>query len=350
VGTGDDSDEQLPTRGDAGTSTALRRRTVVLVAFAAAVAGGVALLVTVLLRAPAHEPPTPPGPRVTADVVVGDALGPTARPAFGAMWLSDSSRGEILRVDLRTRRVTRRIPIGSGAAVATAAGSVWALRRGPGYEGGPLLRIGPGTGRTIARVELRTPAGGPFSGGSLLVAGGRVWVLGATGAVAIDPDGDRPVAEIRLGGSFTVSDALVVAGELWLARRDDSLTRFDARTGRRLGRVPWRTDGFLVPFADRLVVVTNDAIALVDPLTGRAAWRRALGTDLRDAQVNGTRLFVVGGDGPAAARDRVWELDARTGRIVGAITMPEFGPAGMVAAGHGVWLLTAGGRAVVVAP
>jgi hypothetical protein len=30
--------------------------------------------------------------------------------------------------------------------------------------------------------------------------------------------------------------------------------------------------------------------------------------------------------------------------------MPEFGPVGMVAVGRGVWLLTAGGRAVVVEP
>jgi hypothetical protein len=326
------------------------RPAVALGAVAAAVAAALVVLATVLLGAREPEPATPPGPHVVANVARGDALGPRARPGFGALWLSDSSRGMILRVDPRTRRVTKRIPIGSEVALATAAGSVWALQRGPGYQGGPLLRIGPSTGRTIARVRLRTAAGGPFRGGSLIVAGARVWVLGATGAVAVDPARGQVVAEIRLGGSFTVTDALVHDGELWLTRADHSVTRFDARTGRRLGRLPWRTDGFLVPFADALIAVSKSSVALVDPATGRASWRRPLGTDLRDAQVSGSRVFVEGGDGPATARDRIWEIDARTGRVAGATTMPEFGPAGMVPVGRGVWLLTAGGRAVVVEP
>jgi hypothetical protein len=308
------------------------------------------LLVVVFRGAGEPVPAPPPGPRIVANVALGDAFGPSARPGFGAMWLSDSSRGAILRVDPRTRRVTRRIPVGSEVALATSAGSVWALPRGPGYQGGPLLRIGPATGRTIARIALQSAAGGPFRGGGLMVAGARVWVLGATGALGVDPARDRVVAAIRLGGSFTVTDALVRDGELWLTRGDHSITRFDARSGRRLGRLPWRTEGFLVPFADELIAVTKRSVALVDPRTGRATWRRPLGTQINDAQVSGSRVFVEGGDGPATARERIWQLDAWTGRIAGATTMPEFGPVGIVAVGRGVWLLTAGGRAVVVEP
>jgi hypothetical protein len=326
------------------------RPALALGAVAAAALAAVLLLAVVLLGPPAPEPATPAGPRVVADVAVGDALGAIGHPGLGAVWLSDSSRGTILRVDPRTRRVTARFPVGSEAAVVTADRSVWALPRGPGYQGGPLLRIDPRTGRAQGRVLLRTPAGGPFRGGSLILAGGRIWVLGATGAVAVDPARTRIVAEIRLGGGFTIVDALVRDGELWLIRADRTITRFDARTGRRLGRLPWRTDGILVPIADRLVEVSTDSVALVDPATGRPAWRRRVGTDLRDAQVSGTNVFVVGGDGPAAARDRLWELEAQSGRIVGALTVPEFGPMGMVPVARGVWLLSAGGRAVVVEP
>jgi hypothetical protein len=326
------------------------RPAVALGAFAAAVAAGIAILFTLVLGAPEPQPATPPGPRVVANLALSDAFGATARPAFGAMWLSDSSRGEIVRVDLRTRRVTRRIPVGSEAALATAAGSVWALRRGPGYQGGPLLRIGPATGRTIARIPLDRAAGGPFRGGSLIVGGGRVWALGPTGAVAVDPASDRVVATIALGGSYTVSDAVVRDGELWLSRLDGSVTRFDARTGRRLGQLPWRTEGMLVPFADKLIEMTKDSVALIDPATGRATWRRPLGTALQDAQVSGSQLFVAGGDGPATARDRVWQLDARTGRVVGALTIPAFGPEAIVPVGRGAWLVTVGGRAVIVEP
>jgi len=319
-------------------------------AFAAAAVAAAILLATVFLASPAPEPATQPGPRVAVDVAVGDALGASARPGFGAMWLSDSSRGAILRVDPRTLRVTRRIPVGSEVALVTAAGALWALPRGPGYQGGPLMRIAPDTGRTVAQIDSTTPAGGPFRGGSLVVAGGRVWVIGAAGAVAVDPATNRIVARIRLGGSFTVTDVLVRDGEVWLTRADRSVTRFDGRTGRRLGRLPWRVDGFLVPFADRLIEVGKDSVALVDPATGQPQWRRRVGTDLHDAQVSGRRVFVIGADGPSTARDRLWEIDAPSGRIAGAITVPEFGPLGMVPVDRGVWLLSAGGRAVVVAP
>jgi hypothetical protein len=256
----------------------------------------------------------------------------------------------ILRVDPRTRRVTKRIPIGSEVALVTTAGSVWALPRGPGYQGGPLLRIGPGTGRTIARISLQSAAGGPFRGGSLIVAGARVWVLGATGALAVDPARDRVVARIRLGGSYTVTDALVHDGELWLTRADGTITRFDARSGRRLGRVKWRTDAFLLPFGDRLIAVSDKTVALVDPGTGRALWRTRVGTRLEHAELSGGRLFLEGADGPASARDRVWTMDVRNGRLTGAATVPEFSIVGMIGTGGGVWLLAAGGRAVVVAP
>jgi hypothetical protein len=338
----DDSDRQH--------LTMTRLRPAAALSMAVVVAGAAIVVATVLRGAREPHAAPPPGPRVAANVALGDALGQSARSAFGSLWLTDSSQGVILRVDARTRRVTKRIPVGSEVALAIAAGSVWALPRGLGYQGGPLLRIGPNTGRTIVRISLQSAAGGPFRGGSIIVAGARVWVLGATGALAIDPARDHVVARIRLGGSYIVTDAFVHDGELWLTRGDRSITRFDARTGRRLGRVAWERNAFLVPFGKDLIAVSERSVARVDARTGHATWRRPLGTELHDAQVAGSRLFVVGGDGPAAARDRVWALDARSGRIAGAVTMPEFGPVGMVAVGRGVWLLTAGGRAVVVEP
>src|SRR4051794_20255536 len=83
-------------------------------------------------------------------------------------------------------------------------------------------------------------------------------------------------------------------------------------TGRRLGRLPWRTGGFVLSFGDRLIEVSPRSVALVDPATGRPDWRRLIGTGLHDAQVSDGRVFVVGADGPATARDRLWEVDARS--------------------------------------
>lgn len=321
-----------------------------IAAVAAAVALALIAVTTLLVGSRREEPAAPPGPRVVADVALADALGGSAATGFGSIWLSESQQGQVLRVDPRTRRVTARLDVGNEVSLDTGDGSVWALPRGTVARiGSPLLRIDPRTGRVIARIPQRTPAGGAFGGTFVAVFGPRVWVLSGTGALLIDPATNRVVRAIRLGGSFHTVDALVQGSDLWLIRADGSITRFDLRTGRRLGRVPWTTRGALFPFADRLVSGTRRSVALVDPRTGRAAWRTRLGTRLHALMVNGSRLFVEGADG-ATARDRVWQLDARSGHVAGAVTMPEFGLVGMVPVGDGVWALTSNGHAVVVTP
>jgi PQQ-like domain len=333
-----------------GLLAARPRPAMALGAVAAVLAAAVVVAAALLVGARREEPAAPPGPRVVADVQLADALGGLPAIGFRSVWLSESQSGQILRVDPRTRHVIARVPAGSEATLDVGFGSVWAAPSASGNFGRPLLRIDPRTNRVVARIPRRSPSGAPFPGGALVaVAGPRVWVLSPTGALIVDPARNRVVREIRLGGGFQVVDAHVQDGALWLTRADGSITRFDARTGRRLGVLPWRATGFLIPFADRLVSGARRSVALVDPRTGRAAWRTRLGTDLHWFMVAGPRVFVEGADG-ATARDRIWQLDARTGRVAGAVTMPQFGVVGMVPVGRGVWILTPNGHAVVVSP
>lgn len=58
--------------------------------------------------------------------------------------------------------------------------------------------------------------------------------------------------------------------------------------------MPCRPSGFLIPFAD-----SKGSVALVDPASGKAAWRTRLGTDLHDARVKGPRLFIEGANARA---------------------------------------------------
>jgi outer membrane protein assembly factor BamB len=284
--------------------------------------------------------PPATGPRVVADVQVAGALGGSARFAYGSVWLTESDQGQILRVDPRTRRVTARIPTGSEVTMDAVAGSVWAARR-PG-SGGPLLRIDARTGKILKRIPLRTP-------GFVLAAPSRVWVIG-NGAIGIDPATNRVVAQIRLGGDFTVVDAGVRAGELWLTRGDRSITRFDAESGRRLGRTLWPAKGFMVPYADKLISIDSGSAALLDPRTGRPLWTTRLPgvQQCNDATIAGGRLLVEGTT--TAGREQMWELDPRTGRMVGTTTVPGFTILRTLTVGRDVWVTTAGGKVVVVSP
>jgi PQQ-like domain len=317
-------------------------------AFAASVAVGLVLVFGAwLVGSLRTEPAAPPGPRVVADVAVGESLAPSARAGFGSVWLSDTNRGEILRVDPRTRRVSARIRIGSEAGLDVGDGAVWAVARPPGTGGGELLRIDPRTNRIAARIPLRRS--GDFQG-LVVLAGPQVWVFGQDAAVAVDPARNRVVADIGLGsGGFQVVDALFYQGELWVTTGDRVTTRFDGRTGRRLGRLRWSPQGFLIPYADKLIEVTPRSAALVEPATGRPLWRTAVGQELRNAEPARGRLFVEGAP-VGGGRDRLWEIDLRTGRVIGSVAVPEFTVQAMAALGDEIWLATAGGRAVVVAP
>jgi hypothetical protein len=339
--------------GFAHAATAVRPRpSLALGSLAAAVAVGLVLLAGLWMASSTDTETATPvvGPRVVANVQVADALGRTAWVGFGSVWMSDANRGDVLRVDPRTRRVTARIPVGAEVSVAVSDGSVWAIPRQGGVAATPLMRIDPRTNTIVARIPMRSPGGRePFNGGVIL-PGPRLWVLGGTGMLAVDTTRNRPVREVVLGGAFQAIDAHIRGDELWVTRGDRSITRFDAITGRRLGRVRWRApNGFVFPYADKLVKVARRSVSLVDPRTGRPLWRTRIGTELNQADAVGGRIFVEGVNG-ATARDSLWELDARTGRVVGTLTVPGFSILNLVAVGREVWMPTAGGRLIVAAP
>jgi PQQ-like domain len=339
--------------GVSRAATAVRARpSLAFGSFAAALAVGAVLLLGLWMVASTDTETTAPdvGPRVVANVPVADALGSGNAVAFGSVWLSDTNNGNILRVDPRTRRVTARIPVGGEASLAAGDGSIWAIPRASGGAATPLVRIDPKTNRVVARITLRAPGGSLFIGGYILV-GPRVWVIGGTSVLAVDSTRNRPVREVELGGSYQINGAVLRGNELWLTRGDRTITRLDAVTGRRLGRLSWQVPagGYAFPYADKVIKVATRSVALADPATGRPLWRTRLGTAVSGADVVGGRLYVEGRNG-SSARDTLWQLDPRTGQVLGTLTVPVFGVVGAARVGQDLWLLSAAGRAVVVSP
>lgn len=313
--------------------------------------GMVAALATVLSAALETGTARPaPGPRVVANVAVADGLGRTAQVAFGSVWLSATNDAAVIRVDPRTRRVVARIPVGTDVNLGAGAGAVWAVPRRPSLAQARLIRIDPRTNRVVARIPLPSPGARYPLGGAAVVAGRRVWVVGAQGLVAIDPARNRPVRQVVLGGDFLVVDSMLRGRELWIIRADRSITRFDAVSGLRLGRLGWAAPSEVVlPDRDRMVKVAQRSVSLIDPVGGRTLWLTRLGAQLNDAALVRGRLLVEGAVG-ARVRDTLWELDPRTGRIVGSMTVPGFSVTALLRVGGEGWVVTADGHVIVVAP
>jgi outer membrane protein assembly factor BamB len=250
--------------------------------------------------------------------------------AFGSVWVADIASDRLLRLDPRTRAVEARIPVGPGARVNAAGGSLWAA------ECDRLLRIDPSTNRVVASI----PAGSPGPG-VVLEGRGVVWLANPqalrrvdlrrnaiTRTVPISPDGFK-----ALDG---VSDGRI----LYIVRGDQRLLRFDARTGKRLSAVHAPAFGVLGVADGTVFLIGESGVSAVDAATGRVRWSRDLHAQgINNGTHDGTTLWVHASE----RRDRLWRLDARTGAVTGSLALPEFGAASVVTAGKQVWTMSIGG-------
>jgi PQQ-like domain len=335
-----------------------------VIAAAPSVVGALAAVIAVLavsaifvvgLHGPAR--PLPP-PEVVARLRLADSLGDATVAAFGSVWLDDTTRNQLIRVDARTRRVVARLPVRGNVDPAAGAGALWVLEGGLGYDfSGPLLRIDPRTNRVTARIPLRTPAGKPFvAAGSLLGGAKDIWVFGQVGVLHIDPRTNR--VTYAIGGNAAPDSLASFGGDLWMLSTDDRLLRFDARSGARI----WQTR-IAVPHASglgtaggALISTAPEALVRLDPFTGRVLWQTRLpGTsspELASPALYSVQWVYAGGliwaESSALPRDRLAALDPNTGRVITSVALSDFGTVGVASIGSELWLPTAAGKVAVL--
>jgi DNA-binding beta-propeller fold protein YncE len=149
--------------------------------------------------------------------------------AGGAVWVTSThgrGSGRLTRLDARTARVgAGPVPAGRDpAAVLSAAGSVWVAD----HTRDEVLRFDPVTLRLRDRVRVG-------DGPALLAGDARaLWVGNVGESTLMRIDGADVVgAPVELGKQL--DDLLLGFGQLWVAGRDGSVTRLDARTGQPAG-------------------------------------------------------------------------------------------------------------------
>lgn len=317
-------------------------------AVAAAVAAVIGVAAIFVLSGTEQRPVAPP--QVVAEFTVADSLGETIA-SYGSVWMNDTSRAELVRVDPESRRVAARVPVRGEVTMSSGAGSLWVLQKGaPGGAEfhGPLLRIDPGTGEVTARIPLRTPAGQPFLGYQVLAAGDAVWVEG-TGALRIDPRTNRVTRAIALPGDYVETFFALWRGDLWALTADGRLLQFDSRTGAKLGEVRLAMPQATRPLeaaGDALVTTVPGGLARIDPYSGRVLWSRRLGQSLHTYRTEAGGLIWARSSG--RVRDRLHALDPDTGRVLTSLELHDFSGAGIAAVDDELWLSTVGGGVVVL--
>jgi branched-chain amino acid transport system substrate-binding protein len=117
---------------------------------------------------------------VSANGLLGVAVG------AGSVWAAANDEGVIWRIDPRPSPVARTIDVGAGVSFVTfGEGSVWTGN----YVDGTVSRIDPATNRVSARTAVSTPQ-------ALAVGAGAAWVsvAGGTTEGALTVSGCGPVA------------------------------------------------------------------------------------------------------------------------------------------------------------
>lgn len=97
----------------------------------------------------------------------------------GAVWAVSHDRATLLRIDPRSGRVARRIPVASDPhGVAFGSGFVWVAL----YHQSTIVRVDPDTNRILG-----PPIAAGFPTELLASAGGQLWAIPSTGGYLADP-------------------------------------------------------------------------------------------------------------------------------------------------------------------
>jgi virginiamycin B lyase len=145
---------------------------------------------------------------------------------FGSLWVPSCADHNLVRVDLKTRRIVARIaggPADSEGGITTGAGSVWMVTS----RNGVLARIDPTTNSIVARIKI------PPNSYTAAFADGSVWITSTgKGLLArVDATTNKLVATTRVGSAprFMTTGA----GSVWtLNQGDGTISRVDTKSGK----------------------------------------------------------------------------------------------------------------------
>ncbi len=310
-----------------------------------------AAAVAVAIALGGAERPGSPAPTANPLLVrlqVGENLaGLTA--GTGDVWVNDFGREQLLRLSGRSGRVVARFPLGRRIALAVDGSNVWALRWGGRFfrtPNGPLYRIDPATNRITMRIPL-DPEQIYFG---VLSGNGGTWVWGPRHVVRIEPFSGFVMQGYDVGDETGELTGAVVYGDgLLTTTADGHLLRIGPGAGVRLGprvRALERAELLAVDRGIALASVAGGLVA-VDARTGRVRWRRALGFRI-STMLRGSGILLAHGAAFHDPGDRLWALDAATGRVLASTVVPSFGTTSMATNGRSLWFATAAGEVIVV--
>ena len=317
-----------------------------------ALAGAVAvaaLLVAIVVAMRSLPAPEPSEPHVIKVLPLG-GIPVDGAIAGGSVWVSDSARNQVVRIDAAKRRVAARIPLGASPEdIAGGPAGVWVRTTGSDEHTTTLARIDPRSGRVVAHIR-------PDGGTTLAVGADAVWAARRfsqpEAADRFDAASGRRTARVPIQDI----DGLALGGSmLWVVRHDGSVIRVDAASGRILHRWPQLAPSDAA--ADSSEAVVADATGAWVLSTQNAKLLRLEGDGItRELDVDAGVLPIL-----AHTRDRLWvavgddlhpyrvtRIDPRSGEVTASVDLGAHRPRAIVPVAGGLCVVGGDGTAVFV--
>jgi virginiamycin B lyase len=273
--------------------------------------------------------------RPTSDLVVLAKISIPGAPDWmcidkSAVWISNSAKDTVVRVDFATNAITNTIPVGSKpcCGLGTGFGSVWV----PSCGENQIYRVDQQTRKVTARLSIPVAN----SEGSVGIDENSVWLVSDEQGtlVRLSPSKNRVLARIPTNtGSYAVA---VGSGAVWVTSANhDLLCRVDPQNNRVTAQIPVGSAPRFLCTSDEAVWVLNQGdgtVSRVDPLTNRVQATIDVGTP-------GPGGDIAVGEGAvwvSAVNIPLTRIDPKTNRV----TVQYVGKGGdAVRVGHGsVWL------------
>jgi outer membrane protein assembly factor BamB len=304
---------------------------------AALAAAAVAIVLAIGTLGSPKQVPTTTAPHIVSRLAIANQGGALST-GYGSLWTYDNSG--VLRLGADGSLVAR-IPIRGDINDAYAGtGGMWAM------TDDRLYRIDPRTNRVVARIPLPPPS----RSFATVVTDGAVWVANSDQAVEIDLKTNRTGRHVNLDrGGEAPSSFAAEPGRIYMLRRDGLLETLDSRT---FGRVALRRPALpdpLVGAAHGVVFQQVGAgLSAADARTGKLRWRTNLGTRTINGVIEGLGALWVQGTPVNGNRDQLWKLDPRSGRVLAALPLPDFGTSSMATDRGRLWIMSSGGTLTAI--
>lgn len=191
--------------------------------------------------------------------------------ADGEVWVSETGNRTVARIDARTRRVTKRVSLPMHPfGIAVTRDAVWVtisdVGRG-GAQRGELVRIERSSGRVTGRVSVgSTPV-------AVAADGPDVWVADARRDAAVRVD----ASSLRIRATLKVArepvSVAIGGGRVWVACSEGgAIMEIDPAAGKATSRLPVAGHPRALTFQEGSLWLAayNGAISRIDPASGVA--------------------------------------------------------------------------------